>query len=277
MRTIYGAISEIEYNATNGQNWRWNGLLHPRDFSIPGSDPCEDPWQGVTCDVNDINVTEIQLNGYNLVGMMPAELGSLSSLQRLHLYSNQLNGTVPAELGSLSSLQRLYLYNNQLNGTVPAELGSLSSLQYLYLYSNQLTGAVPAELGSLSSLQYLYLSSNQFSGRLSRKMSNLTEIKDFVVTNNILRGTLPEGVFDNMEQLENLLLGSNMDSGSTPTVTSAGFKKFDISDNAFVGNLPDEYFSLPTLKLLSASVNCLSPQLPHAVCNSSSSLSPSCT
>ena len=70
MGTIYGVVSEIEYNtlyalynATNGQNWAWHGPLHHWDFSIPGSsDPCEELWQGVTCNVNNVHVTGIQLN-----------------------------------------------------------------------------------------------------------------------------------------------------------------------------------------------------------------------
>ena len=40
-----------------------------------------------------------------------------------------------------------------------------------------------------------------------------------------------------------------------------------------VANLPDQFLSLPTLELLSASVNCLSPQLPLSLCNSSNTFS----
>ena len=113
IRTIYGAVSEIEYNAlyalynaTNGQNWVWHGSSSHWNFSFPGSsDPCEDQWQGVTCNPLKTHVTQIHLNLYNLVGKIPAELGSLSSLQYLFLSSNQLTGTIPAELGSLSSPQ----------------------------------------------------------------------------------------------------------------------------------------------------------------------------
>ena len=40
-----------------------------------------------------------------MTGEIPAELGSLSSLERLHLGSNQLTGEIPAELGSLPNLE----------------------------------------------------------------------------------------------------------------------------------------------------------------------------
>ena len=102
---MYNALHAL-YIATNGQNWVWSGPIHHWDFTISG-DACEDQWQGVTCNTINAHVKEIDLYGFNSMGKMSAELGSLSSLQRLHLYSNQLTGTIPAELGSLSSLQLL--------------------------------------------------------------------------------------------------------------------------------------------------------------------------
>ena len=105
MGTIYGAVSEIEYNAlyalynaTNGQNWVWQESSGHWNFSIPRSDPCEDQWQGVTCNVNNTNVTQIYLNRYHLVGKIPAALGSLTSLQYLYLNSNQLRRYRAGEL-----------------------------------------------------------------------------------------------------------------------------------------------------------------------------------
>ena len=40
-----------------------------------------------------------------------------------------MSGEIPAELGSLSNLERLYLNDNALSGEIPAELGSLSNLE----------------------------------------------------------------------------------------------------------------------------------------------------
>ena len=39
-----------------------------------------------------------------------------------------LSGEIPAELGSLTNLQVLNLYDNELSGTIPAELGQLTNL-----------------------------------------------------------------------------------------------------------------------------------------------------
>ena len=84
---------------------------------------------------------------------------------------------------------------------------------------------------------------------------------------------MPDAAFDYMKRFKNLFLGSNAFIGTAPSVSSVELEQLDISDNAFAGNLLDEYFSLPSLKLFSASVNCLSLQLSLFLCNSSTSLS----
>ena len=91
-------------------------------------------------------------------------MGRLSSLRSLYLDGNELTGEIPPELGSLSNLIQLWLGENQLSGEIPAELGRLSNLQEMLIWSNQLTGEIPAELGSLASLTKLDLEDNQLSG-----------------------------------------------------------------------------------------------------------------
>ena len=54
-----------------------------------------------------------------MTGEIPAELGSLPSLEVLDLRTNQLTGSIPAELGNLTNLVRLHLSSNQLTGTMP--------------------------------------------------------------------------------------------------------------------------------------------------------------
>ena len=52
-------------------------------------------------------------------GEIPAELGNLTNLERLHLKWNQLSGEIPATLGNLANLERLNLGKNQLSGEIP--------------------------------------------------------------------------------------------------------------------------------------------------------------
>ncbi len=63
-----------------------------------------------------------------------------------------MTGPIPAELGNLTNLAHLFLYSNQLTGTVPAELGNLTNLTQLRIGSNLLTGTLPQSLVNLSML-----------------------------------------------------------------------------------------------------------------------------
>ena len=85
-----------------------------------------------------------------MTGEIPTELGNLSSLTRLVLFSNQLTGEIPAELGNLSNLDALDLFSNQLTGEIPTELGNLSNLMRCPSHNNQLTGELPRRTGLTS-------------------------------------------------------------------------------------------------------------------------------
>ena len=126
------------YDALDGENWTNNAnWLNERPIR---------EWYGVTNDASG-RVNGLLLDGNELTGELPAELGSLSNVQRLELGNNKLSGEIPTELGSLSNLQRLELGNNKLTGEIPTELGNLGNLEILLLGSNQLTGEIPMELG----------------------------------------------------------------------------------------------------------------------------------
>ena len=142
------------YNATDGENW---------DVSDNWlSDAPLGLWASVTTD-DDGRVTELALDGNNLIGKLPPELGSLSNLKELdlrgsgsqarqYLGDKDLVGEIPPGLGDLSNLQSLNLGDKDLVGEIPAELGSLFNLNSLSLRDNELSGCVPSSLedGSLA-------------------------------------------------------------------------------------------------------------------------------
>ena len=126
------------YNATDGANWS--------DNTNWLSDAPIGEWHGVFVDYDTGRVVWLHLNRNELSGEIPAELGSLSNLDRLSRSSNDLSGEIPAELGSLSNLTSLLLGGNALSGEIPAELGSLSNLETLDLGFTDLSGCVPSGL-----------------------------------------------------------------------------------------------------------------------------------
>ena len=78
---------------------------------------------------------------------MPPELGNLSELETLSLYSNELTGGIPPELGNLTNLRELSLDGNQLSGEIPPELGNLANLERLVLYSKRVNRGNTAGVG----------------------------------------------------------------------------------------------------------------------------------
>ena len=195
------------YNALDGENWTNNtNWLTERPIR---------EWYGVTNDASG-RVNGLLLDGKELTGDLPAELGSLSNLQRLELGNNKLAGEIPAELGSLSNLQRLELSNNKLTGEIPTELGSLGNLEILLLGSNQLTGEIPRELGSLSNLETLAIKINQLTGEIPKELGNLSNLEILTLMANRLTGAIPTelGSLSNLITLE---LNYNQLTGEIPT------------------------------------------------------------
>ena len=122
------------YDATDGENWRndTNWL----------SDAPTGEWSGVTTNAEG-RVIELDLDGNQLSGEIPPELGNLANLERLFLDGNQLSGEIPPELGNLANLERLFLSGNQLSGEIPPELGNPANLERLGLGENELSGEFP--------------------------------------------------------------------------------------------------------------------------------------
>ncbi|KAL9682254.1 hypothetical protein QQ045_014049 [Rhodiola kirilowii] len=136
-----------------------NNVLQSWDPTLVN--PCT--WFHVTCNT-DNSVTRVDLGNANLSGRLVSQLGQLSKLQYLELYSNNISGKIPDELGNLTALVSLDLYLNNLSGKIPETLGRLSVLRFLRLNNNSLTGTIPMSLTTITSLQVLDLSNNDLTG-----------------------------------------------------------------------------------------------------------------
>ena len=157
----------------------------------------------------------LALDGNQLSGRIPAELGNLANLRDLSLSFNNLSGEIPAALGNLSKLAVLWLESNQFTGEIPAELGKLSSLVWLWLNHNQLTGEIPAELGNLSQLERLLIGNNQLTGEIPAELDKLHRLVWLYLNHNQLTGEVPAEL-GSLSQLERLYIGNNQLAGCVP-------------------------------------------------------------
>ncbi|KAJ1419907.1 Serine/threonine-protein kinase, active site [Sesbania bispinosa] len=136
-----------------------NNVLQSWDATLVN--PCT--WFHVTCN-GDNSVTRVDLGNADLSGTLVPQLGQLTNLQYLELYSNNITGKIPDELGNLTNLVSLDLYLNNLTGPIPNTLGNLGKLRFLRLNNNTLSGGIPWSLTKVASLQVLDLSNNHLSG-----------------------------------------------------------------------------------------------------------------
>ena len=218
------ALSNL-YNATNGENWRWqeNAAVYgvKWNFDTTNPNPCSSRWQGITCSygttcskTKPCNIISLSLPSYNLVGYLPESIRNLTYLQTLNLNSNQLQGTIPSSIGLISNLSSLNLSINHLDGPIPTSIGKLSRLSQLSLSQNRLTGSLPSFLFSDNlNLQTLELGYNDFRSSIPVEVQQLTKLLVLNLSENFLTGTIPAEL---SRSLQRLALNGNLLNGSIP-------------------------------------------------------------
>ena len=242
-RTVLTAL----YNATNGTNWTNNSnWMSERPLG---------EWYGVTVDTEG-RVTQIQLDGNNLNGPIPAEIGQLDKLDNFSLRDNNISGTLPIELGNLGSLTRIDLASNQLTGMLPAGISALANLRALDLQNNRLTGPIPTRYGL--QLTYLALAGNEFKGPIPSELGRYFGLDLLNLGSNKLTGPIPPEL-GRLSRLQWLLLSSNQLTGSIPSELGSlpALKHLHLADNSGLsGTLPSTLVNLPleTLRLNGTSI-----------------------
>ena len=124
------------------------------------------------------------------------------------------------------------IHNMEFSGSLPESMVNLSNLTTMMITWNSIPGPVPSVIGEMTSLRSLNLNSNGFSGPFPSFLCNL-QLQEFSIANNSLSGPLPE-------DLGRMLDSINVDqSRNVP---------FDLSGNAFSGDLPKSLTSHPNWK-----------------------------
>jgi hypothetical protein len=145
---------------------------------------------------------------YNqLTGPIP-DLRGLTNLSLLSLGANQLTGEIPAWLNNLTNLNYLFLPQNELSGPIP-ELSNLTNLGVLGLGANHLTGSIPAYMGTFTNLWYLTLDTNKLNGPIPASLGNLVNLTDLNLSRNALEGEIPTTII-NLTNLKHLDLSLNV-------------------------------------------------------------------
>ncbi|CAA0291908.1 unnamed protein product [Arabidopsis thaliana] len=181
------------------------------------------PTSNITCDCtfnasSVCRVTNIQLRGFNLRGIIPPEFGNLTRLTEIDLVLNFLSGTVPTTLSQIP-LEILAVTGNRLSGPFPPQLGQITTLTDVIMESNLFTGQLPPNLGNLRSLKRLLISSNNITGRIPESLSNLKNLTNFRIDGNSLSGKIPDFI-GNWTRLVRLDLQGTSMEGPIPASIS---------------------------------------------------------
>lgn len=216
------------YNALNGPGWVNN--QHWLTGPVMS-------WYGVT--VANGRVTELHLSHNNLSGSFPEEIGTLTGLELIELYSNQIGGEIPASIGQLAQLHTFYIWDNLLTGQIPPELMQLTGLTHLALDSNQLGGPIPSTINQLTNLVWLDLHSNHFSGEIPVSLMSLTSLTGMNLSYNNFTGAIPADI-GNLVNLTQLHLNNNGFNADIPAeITNInGLRTLQLQWNSFTG-IPD--------------------------------------
>ncbi|KAL2632352.1 hypothetical protein R1flu_017038 [Riccia fluitans] len=264
----FAATRAADIIALNGLSSEWSPSLN---LNWAG-DPCLNSWTGVSCDSTNTTVIALNLDGYNLRGQLPPDIGGLTNLQTLELSANDgLTGNLPKELGNLLNLQVLSLQWCNFTGTLPVELGNLIQLTFFGVNGNRMTGQIPPVLGNLQNVTWFDLSINQFSGPLPVStdptsggvgLDNMTAVMHFHFNNNSFSGQIPGEIFS-LPNLIHLIFDHNKFTGNIPTAVgnSPKLEIIRMDFNQLSDVMPSELTTVATL----TDVNLRSNQLSGAV------------
>ncbi|TYG98563.1 hypothetical protein ES288_A10G127200v1 [Gossypium darwinii] len=209
------------------------------------------------------SLRHLDLSKARFGGLVPNQLGNLSSLEYLNLRADiedNLYVTDLQWLSGLSLIEHLDFLSTDLSDVDPAQasnwlqvLNTLPFLKILYLSGCQLPQVPPPIHLNLSSLAILDLSLNDIENSLGESifhgLVNMTSLRHLDLSNNLFNSSIPESLYS-LDSLQFLNLGSNKLRGKLSSaignMTSA--IDLDLSDNELEGPIPITMGNLCNLK-----------------------------
>ncbi|KAL3645937.1 hypothetical protein CASFOL_011117 [Castilleja foliolosa] len=226
--------------------------------------PCD--WPEIQCS-DGASVIGLNLNNYNISGIIPYSISTLEYLTYLDLGYNYFMGNFPAAIFNFSELQYLDLSENYFVGNIPANIDRLKSLQHLDLSANNFTGDVPAAIGNLTQLRTLNLVSNQFDGRYPTEISNLSNIETLQLAyNDFFPAAIPPG-FGKLTKLNFIWMSQANVIGEIPEsfANLSSLSHLDLSQNEMEGAIPNGLFLLRNLSKVYLWNNRFSGSIPRVI------------
>nr|KYP36210.1 LRR receptor-like serine/threonine-protein kinase FLS2 [Cajanus cajan] len=169
----------------------------------------------------------------------------------------------------MNSLEYLYLSDNKLQGEIPASIGNICTLQFLYLDNNNLSGEITTIIqNSLwcnrHIFLYLDLSYNRFIGMLPN-FSIFTSLRGLYLSNNQLTGGIPSFLSQAyaLDLSQNKI--TNINAFLCEKNPTTKMEILDLSNNQIMGQLPDCWEHLNSIRYLDLSNNKLSGEIPQSM------------
>ncbi|KAJ1276727.1 hypothetical protein BS78_05G236700 [Paspalum vaginatum] len=225
-------------------------------------------WGFLASLTNCSNLTLLDLDRNNLVGVMPITIANLSKeLTWISIASTKISGSIPAEIGTFHKLRNLTLADNLFIGTLPPEIGQLPSLQYIDLSHNRFHGQIPKSMGNITQLSSLSLSNNILDTSIPTSLGNLTNLRAMDLSCNLLSDQIPQEIFSIFTLTNVLNLSNNALSGSiSPQIghlNNLGI--VDLSMNKLSGEIPEALSGCIELQFLYLQGNILQGKIPEGL------------
>ncbi|XP_044508110.1 receptor kinase-like protein Xa21 isoform X1 [Mangifera indica] len=213
-----------------------------------------------------ISLEKFFINGCNISGKIPKEIGNLKNLLNLQLQDNELIGPVPVTMDELQNLQGLHLQNNKFEVLIPDVFCHLNVLNELNLAGNKFYGVIPACIGNLTTLRKLSLSSNRLTSSIPATLWNLKDLLYFELSSNFLDGSLPSDI-GNLNVAIAINLSRNHFSGEIPIAIGSleNLQSLSLEYNRLQGSIPETFGNMKSLEFLDLSRNNLSGSIPKSL------------